>query len=476
MRFLRAASVVLLGTMAVSAAAPPRPNIVVILADDMNWNYPGFNGGWALTPNLDRLVREGTSLKQFYVHAVCSPTRAAFLTGRYPFRNGMEERAHGNDTAGLLPDERTLGEAMQAAGYRTALIGKWHLGNWYHRQLPRQRGFDHHYGLYGALVSYYGKTRELTYDWHRNGATIREEGYTTDLFAAEFERVLAARDRGRPFFYYVPLNAIHGPDEAPKELLEKYRAMLAKDPDGLRANRQEFRAVKYAMLERMDTAIGRMLAALEQEGVRDNTLVVFFNDNGGRQENPPFRGGKGETYEGGVRVPCVFHWPGQVPAGRTVDGLVHAVDLYPTLLRLAGGSLEQKLSLDGADIWEAIARGAPVTRTEVVHSLPGEDVETGEPSIRQGPWKLVGRELFQIEQDPAEKDDLAAQHPEIVRRLRARLEELVKERRTPEPHLKVPAKPLLVFGENENANPPAWLKPYLDSLPESRRAQRKRKK
>ena len=205
------AAILLASLAELLAADAPRtpsrkPNIVVILADDMPWNYPGFNGGPCETPNLDRLAKEGTRLTRFYVHSVCSPTRSALLTGRYPFRNGMEERSHGNDIAGMLPDERTLAQALKPAGYDTALIGKWHLGNWYQRQLPLQRGFDHHHGLYGALISYNGKTRGLWYDWHRDGETIREDGYTTDLFAREFERMMAARNSDRPFFY---LSLIH---------------------------------------------------------------------------------------------------------------------------------------------------------------------------------------------------------------------------------------------------------------------------
>ena len=462
-------------TFGAEESGPAKPNIVVILADDMNWHLPGFNGGITSTPNLDRLAREGTSFKQFYVHSVCSPTRAAFLTGRYPFRNGMEERSHGNDTAGMLPDERTLAEALKEAGYDTALVGKWHLGNWYQRQLPHERGFDHHYGLYGALVSYYGKVRGEYYDWHRNGQTVREDGYTTDLLAREVEQLLAARDSDDPFFYYVAFNAVHGPDEAPAELAEKYRGLYERRFADIPERRRSLWAIKSAMLESMDSAVGRILSALKQRGVFDNTLVVFFNDNGGRQDNPPFRGGKGETYEGGVRVPCIFHWPGRVPAGGAVEGVAHAVDLYPTLLKLAGGSLDQEVALDGLDLWNAISRGEPSPRTEIVHSLPGEDVETGEMSIRQGAWKLVGKELYDIEADPAETTNVAAKHPEICRRLQERLDRLVAERRPPEQHLKIPDKPLLVFGEKENADPPVWLQPYLDSLPESARPKRKKK-
>ncbi len=456
-------------TLRATDARIPKPNIVVFLADDMNWNYPGFNGGQCETPNLDRLAKEGTRLTRFYVHSVCSPTRAALLAARYPFRNGMEERSHGNDTAGMLPDERTLAQALKQTGYDTALIGKWHLGNWYQRQLPLQRGFDHHYGLYGALISYNGKTRGLWYDWHRDGETIREDGYTTDLFAREFERLMAARTSGRPFFYYVAFNAMHAPFDAPPKLVDKYRKLAAAAPGpGKNAPPQEL-----ATLESMDTAIGKMIAAMKAKGVLDNTLIVFFNDNGGTGENPPFRGGKGSTYEGGVRVPCIIHWPGHVPANKMVDGMAHVTDLYPTLLKLAGGSLEQPLPLDGMDMWDVFTGRKPSPRTEVVHNLPdGGRGEMGDMSICQGPWKLVGKELYDLSNDPGEKTDLATKHPDIYKKLYDRIQQLVAERRPPEKHLNIPDKPLLVFGEKENAHPPAWLQPYLDSLPESLKAKK----
>ena len=180
---------------------------------------------------------------------------------------------------------------------------------------------------------------------------------------------------------------------------------------------------------------------MELKGVLDNTLVVFFNDNGGRQHNPPFRGGKGDTYEGGVRVPCLFRWPGRVPAGGVVEGMVHVVDLYPTLLKLAGGSLDQKLPLDGVDMWEVITRGKSSPRTEVVHSLPGSNVETGEMAIRVGPWKLVGEELYNLDSDTAETTDLAAEHSEVHRRFHERHSNssVTQAHGT---HLKIPGTPL----------------------------------
>jgi len=410
-------------------AAVRPPNIVVILADDMPRHHPGFNGGPVSTPNLDRLAREGTRLTQFYVHAVCSPTRAAFLTGRYPFRNGMEERSHGNDVAGMLTDERTLAEALNEAGYFTAIIGKWHLGNWYKRHLPMQRGFDSQYGLYGALISYYGKARERYYDWHRNEQPLREDGYSTDLIGRECARVIASHDGKQPMFLYVPFNAVHGPDEAPPELRKKYQVIVERLAGDLSPSKKRFLTLKSAMLESMDLAIGAILNSLEVKGELDETLIVFFNDNGGRNENRPYRGGKGDTFEGGVRVPCIVRWPGQVPANRSVDGMMHVVDLFPTLLTQGQGSLEQKLPLDGMDMWEVITGDKESPRTEVVHSLPGENSDTGVMSIRQGSYKLVGREMFDIDQDPAETRDLAAEHSEIYQTLRKRIQELAKEGR-----------------------------------------------
>ena len=457
-------------TIAITAttASASQPNIVVILADDMNWHHPGFNGGPVSTPNLDKLTREGTRLTQFYVHSVCSPTRAAFLTGRYPFRNGMEERSHGNDVAGMLTDERTLAETLGDAGYSTAIVGKWHLGNWYKRPLPMQRGFDYQYGLYGALISYYDKVRGHYYDWHRNEQTIREEGYSTDLIARECGRVIASHDSKKPFFIYVPFNAVHGPNEAPPELTKKYQAIVEKLPGKLPPSKKSFLALKYAMLESMDVAIGNILSDLDAKGVLDETLIVFFNDNGGRLDNPPYRGGKGDTFEGGVRVPCIFRWPGRVPENRSVDGMMHVVDLYPTLVRQGGGSLEQDLPLDGVDVWDVITSKKKSPRTEVVHSLPGEHSDTGEMSIRQGAFKLVGEALFNIERDPSESRDIAAEHPEVYQTLLQRIQELEAERRPPEIHTNISStikQPLLVFGEQENASPPAWLTSYLNAIP-----------
>jgi len=449
------------GCLAATAveAESARPNFVVFVSDDMGWGQPGFQGGSRVaTPNLNRLAREGASLTQFYVQATCSPTRAAFLTGRYPFRNGSEERFHANDTAGMLTDERTLADALRDAGYFTAIIGKWHLGEWQKKHLPLQRGFQHQYGCYGAVLDSFGLNRGGIYDWHRQEQPLREEGYSTFLIADEFERVLQQHDGERPFFFYVPFTAVHGPHDAPAEFVTKNNGDK-----------------QLAMLECMDVAIGRMLESLEKKGVHNETLVIFFNDNGGPQRigNAPYRGFKKTTFEGGVRVACLCRWPGRISPGAVVEGPVHVTDMYPTLVNLAGGSLEQPLPLDGMDMWPTICQGVPSPRREVVFSVPEFAAsETGQPAIRQDNYKLVDEELFDIHQDPYEEHNLAAEKPEVVARLKGRLQELASQRRTPEVHGKVPQRPV-VKGELENNAPrPEWLAAFARDMESERDAAR----
>jgi arylsulfatase A-like enzyme len=236
----------------------------------------------------------------------------------------------------------------------------------------------------------------------------------------------------------------------------------------------------------MDVAIGRMLGALHQRGVLDDTLVIYFNDNGGprRFSNAPYRGHKGDTYEGGVRVPCVMRWPGKIKPGTVVDQMLHVVDFYPTLVRLAGGSLEQALPLDGRDAWPTITQGKPTPHAEIVHSVPGfADSETGPPAIRVGDFKLMGDELYDLRTDVGETKNLATQYPDRVKAMQSRLAALAKERRTPEPHNRVTEGKLLLYGEAENkAGVPDWVKQAVAASsadPESvqsKKAAKKKKK
>lgn len=422
-----------------------RPNILVMLCDDMGWGQPGYQGGTRVpTPNLDRLAEDGVRLTQFYAQSVCSPTRACLLTGRYPFRNGMEERTHANDVAGMLLDERTLAEALKEAGYFTAITGKWHLGEWKKAHLPMQRGFDHQYGHYSALIDSFRHTREAVLDWHRNEQPLNEEGYSTYLIADEVESLLRQHNNSNPFFMYVPFNAVHGPHQAPREVLRKYKG---------RGRRQA------AQLDCMDVAIGRILDALDENGYAENTLVIFFNDNGGPPlvGNAPYRGTKGEFYEGGVRVTCVMKWPGEISPGSKVDEPLHVVDLYPTLINLAGASLKQELPVDGLDAWPTVSRGRPSPRSEIVYNVPGAP-RSSVPAIRQGNVKLVGEELYDVAKDPGEENDLADRYPDKVRKLQKRLDELAEQRRPPEEHRPIPGYPPAVYGKEENEPPlPDWL-------------------
>lgn len=453
-----------------------RPNIVFLLADDMGWAQPGFHGGnKELTPQLDRLASESMQLTQFYTHSVCAPTRGAFLTGRYAFRNWMDWRsedfgkpsylqklgltlAH-NDRReptrrihALDTNERTIAEALQEAGYFTGIIGKWHCGEWLAEHLPMRQGFLHQYGHYAWGIDYYTKTivhnapaRFAVYDWHRNQQPLHEEGYTTDLFAAEVERVLAQQAQGQPFFLYVPFNAVHGPLNKPPRYGDQYE-------------------VRDAMLKCLDDAVGRIVAAIDKHGFRDNTLLVFTNDNGPvlAEMSKPYRGTKNTTFEGGVRVPCLVRWPGRTHPGSSNNEMMFIADWYSTLITLGGGKHEQEMPVDAIDMTKTLFAGAPSPRQEIIFEVTGS---VRLPTIRSGDYKLMGDMLFNIEEDPRETTDIADQHPEIVARLGARLDQVGTERPPlgDKPLLMDPPLPY-IYGQTENENPPIWLQQAVEKV------------
>lgn len=466
-----------LGAQLIAGAGEPpaQPNIVFMMADDMGWAQPGFNGGdRRLTPNIDRLAAEGAQLSQFYAQSVCSPSRTAFLTGRYPFRTWMDWRtedfgkeeflerlgltlpqtAAGEDTRrihGLDLQERTLAEALRDAGYYTAIVGKWHQGEWNKAHLPLQRGFMHQYGPYAWGIDYNTKmivhnapVRFGVYDWHRNEQPLLEPGYATDLIADETERLINAQDGKRPFFLYVAFTAVHDPINEVPRYVEEYGA-------------------EGATLKIMDDAVGRIMALLEQKGFAKNTLVVFTNDNGGFAEgnNRPLRGKKDTNWEGGVKVPAVVRWPGVVEPGVVRSGLMHITDFYPTLIKLAGGELEQPLPIDGIDMAPMLFDGKPSTRTEIVLEVTGT---VRVPAIRQGDYKLVGHELYNLAADPTETRNIAAEHPAIVARLKDRIRKLSTEREPLRGMETLMDPPLpYIYGEEENRNPPSWLVELVDA-------------
>ncbi|MEM1356078.1 MAG: arylsulfatase [Planctomycetota bacterium] len=454
-----------------------QPNIIFILSDDVGWNEPSFNGGPGdITPNLGRLADQGLKLTQFYTHAVCAPTRSAFLTGRYSFRTwtdwrsedygkptylaklGMElaTNAEGDPTrriVGMDTNERTLAEALRDAGYTTAIMGKWHLGEWLDEHLPMGQGFDHQYGHYGWGIDYTNFTIPhnapatfAVYDWHRDQQPLHEQGYATDLIANEVVRHIAAHKdkqeatgQRQPFFYYVPFNAIHGPLES----IPRYTDTLDK---------------RMAALKCLDDAVGRIVAAIDQHGFGENTLIVFTNDNGGLrpEHSAPYRGTKNTTYEGGVRVPCVLRWTGTIDPKTANDEMVFIADFYSTFITLGGADPQQARKVDGLDMTQTIFAGTPSPRHDIIFDVAGC---VRLPTIRRGDWKLMGEELYNIANDPYEKQDLAEQNPELVADLKQRLTQAAGER-PPLPRMDLlmsPAQPW-VYGQRSNADVPEWVK------------------
>ena len=420
------------GFAGAARAAETRPNVVYIMADDLGWKDVGYHGSDIKTPNIDELAATGMRLEQFYAQPMCTPTRAALMTGRYPFRYGLQtavipaSNTLGN--YGLATDEYTIAQALGDGGYRTAIVGKWHLGHADRKYWPRQRGFDSQYGPLIGEVDYFTHEVEGVVDWYRDNNVVKEPGYTTTLLGDEAVRLIESNDRKKPLFLYLAFNAPHTPYQAPPEYLDRY-AKIA-DPA---------RRAYAAAISAMDDQIGRVLAALDKSGMRSNTLVVFMSDNGGTQNpmfagtladvsrvtipcsNGPYRDGKGSLYEGGTRVVALANWPGRVHAG-TATGMLHVVDLYPTVTRLAQVSTKKAKPLDGLDVWATMSEGKPSPRTEIVYNI--EPMRAG---IREDNWKLIWHtmlppkvELYDIDTDPSEKHDLAAGTPAKVAELEQR--------------------------------------------------------
>ena len=432
--FLAAVLTVLTALAAPSHAQAPganaKPNIVYIVADDLGWKDAGYHGSDIKTPNIDKLAAEGARLEQFYAQPMCTPTRACLMTGRYPLRYGLQTLViPSGHTYGLPTDEWLLPQALKDAGYSTAIIGKWHLGHADPKFWPSQRGFDSQYGPLIGELDYFTHEQHGVVDWYRDNKKVIEEGYSTTLLGNAAVKLISELPAGNPLYLYLTFNAPHTPYQAPQDYLDQYKNIA--DPS---------RRAYAASITAMDDQIGRVVDALAKKGLRNNTLIVFQSDNGGPRDarmtgegdvkvvpcdNGPYRDGKGTVYEGGTRVCALVNWPGHVKAG-VVDGMLHVVDMYPTLAKLAGASTAKCKPLDGVDAWSTISTGAPSPRTELVYN-----VEVFRAGIRQGDWKLVWHaplpariELFNIAKDPSEKNNVAAEHPDLVASLQKRANEL----------------------------------------------------
>jgi arylsulfatase A-like enzyme len=420
------------GAEAEQARPADRPNIVIIVADDLGWADVGWHDGPYQTPHLDRLCREGLELDQHYVSPMCSPTRAALLSGRYASRFGCT----GAQNERVFPfGTPTLASLLREAGYTTALIGKWHLGStaeWG----PQHFGFDYSYGsLAGGCGPFDHKYKKGPYTdtWHRNGQPLDEAGHITDLIAEDAVAWIG-RQGDQPFFLYVPFTAVHIPIKEPREWLERY-------PEIEQPDRRQY----AACVTHLDDAVVRIVAALDQMGRRENTVILFFSDNGGTQarnddplypgddypsgrahgSNLPLRGNKTQLYEGGVRVTSWIYWPGKLPSGKFAHPL-HAVDWMPTFCALAGATAPQDSQWDGRNVWPWLAGDEPPAPRAIYWAGTG----FRSAAVRDGDWKLIldrrdqSVELFNLAADLREQSDLAQEHPDRVATLKALLDRL----------------------------------------------------
>ena len=446
-----------------------RPNIVILLADDLGWADVGYHGGRIATPHVDRLASEGVRLENFHVCPLCSPTRAGLMTGRWPIRYGMGEAVITPwRKYGLPATEQTLADMLAKAGYeRRGAFGKWHLGHYQKKYLPLNRGFTYFYGHYNGAFDYFTHQREGELDWHRNFETCRDSGYSTDLIGREAARFVEESPADKPFFLYVAFNAPHTP-------LQAKQADVAKYDDKIQDEKQR---VYAAMVDSMDQAIGKILAAVDRKRISDDTFVLFFSDNGAVTrygDNGPWRSGKGAVYEGGVRVPAVVRWgAGGICGGGNVDAMMGYIDVYPTVKRIAGVTDLDPNPLDGRDVLDVIrGKAEPPRRDWFSYIAQGTPDKT---AVCDGTWKLVvaggsvldvtldenGKpndsdgaptvELFRLDRDPGERTDLAAKHPEIVARLLERLKEFRR--------LKIDGVPDFREGRNEFVPPKDWVIP-----------------
>jgi arylsulfatase A-like enzyme len=447
--FARAALAVIATSILASAqvVASERPNIVVIVADDLGWADVGYHGGNIDTPSLDRLAEQGVQLNRFYTTPICSPTRAALMTGRDPIRLGV---AYGVimpwDNIGVNPAEHFMPESFGAAGYQTAMVGKWHLGHAQMTYHPNERGFEHFYGHLHTEVGFYPPFANVGgKDFQVNGVTADDEGYETYLLADEVSRYIRERDAQKPFFIYMPFIAPHTPLDAPAELQEKYKDIDTDLPPA-RSNqtdstrriskmlmRESARPMDAAVVDGMDQAIGQVLDTLDEEGLSDNTIVLFFSDNGGAAysyggaDNAPLRGGKGETFEGGIRVVSLMRWPEKLQGGQIFDQVMTVMDVFPTLADAAGVDPLNTFEFDGSSLWPSISEGATHSREDMI-MFASEIPIYGSFKLTafDDTWKLVQEMeqdqlsttvtnyLFKITDDPNEYNNLADEHPEIV--------------------------------------------------------------
>ncbi len=422
-----------------AAETSERPNILLILVDDLGYGDLSVQGGPNLqTPHIDSLAAEGMRFTQFRANSnVCSPSRAALLSGMFPDRAGVPGviRTHDEDSWGYLSGDLTLlPAALRQQGYHSAIIGKWHLGL-SSPNMPNERGFDFFHGFLGDMMDdYYTHRRHDINYMRRNGETIDPEGHATDLFSDWACDYLRDRKQNsqKPFFLYLAYNAPHVPLQPPQEYLER---VLQREP-GI----DEKRAKLVALIEHLDDGVGRVLQVLKETGLERNTLVIFTSDNGGQKDvgayNGPHRGGKGEMYEGGLKIPCLVRWPNHIKPGTQTDAQAALMDFFPTILEAAGSKIDANghstdglfhQRIDGASLYDLLlgkndqlpGRSLYFVRREGGVAFAGK---TNDAVIR-GQWKILQNtpfsavELYDLDNDPLEQHDLRTKEPQQFRQM-----------------------------------------------------------
>ncbi|MFT5028321.1 MAG: arylsulfatase A [Candidatus Binatia bacterium] len=466
------ACVFLLVSLLSAHGAQKHPNILLMVSDDQGYRDIGaFGSPDIITPNLDRLAAEGVRLTSFYVSwPACTPSRGSLLTGRYPQRNGTYdmyrneapdydylykpgeyrytfERVGGMDTREVL-----LPKVLKSGGYTSGIYGKWDLGI-HKRFLPQARGFDDFYGFVNTGVDYYNHERYGVHSMFRNNTRTEEDKgtYCTYLFEREALRFLDQHHE-KPFFLYVPFNAPHSASNLDREIRnggaqapDKYRSLYPapkkpthskrtiKGKEWLIPNR-DLKKVRYqGSVTAMDDSIGKILERLAKHGHAEDTIVIFFSDNGGSgaADNWPLRGHKSQMWEGGTRVPCIVKWPGKIPAGTVTDEFLTAMEIFPTLCKAAGVALPKNIVYDGFDMLPVLQGKAKSQRTEMFWQ------RRDDKAARIGNWKWVdasnGRGLFDLSVDIGERNDLSKKKPEVLKRVKARFANWVKTMDEAEP-------------------------------------------
>jgi arylsulfatase A-like enzyme len=404
---------------ALSAATPPRPNVIFIMADDLGYGDLSCYGRPDYkTPVLDRMAREGVRFTDAYAAApVCTPTRVAFVTGRYPHRLpiGLEEPlGDANMQLGVPTEHPTVAALLRANGYETALVGKWHLGN-LEQFGPNKHGFDEFFGINGSSADYFSHHNTVNrFDLWENLQPSKEEGYLTDLFTARAVRYIG-RKRSRPFFLSLQYNAPHWPWDGPGD----------KDRDHNHRTNQRFdltaggsRAAYGEMVKSMDAGIGEVLKALRAANLDRSTLVVFTSDNGGERYsfNWPFSFQKMNLWEGGIRVPAIVRWPGVTLAGRVTNQAATTMDWTATILGVTGAKADPAYPLEGENLIDVCTGArAPFDRTLFWRNRVHD-------AARMGQWKYLregnNEHLFDLSQDPGEKAEMRFKHPDVFERIR----------------------------------------------------------